>query len=70
MRIIDLSYNRYEDLLYEGNVDDESYSEWFNHNVYDWLKVAKHQHNQDYIEVKTKKGNKIITYEEWFGDEE
>jgi hypothetical protein len=63
-RVIDLSFKKYEDLLYEGNVDDQSYSDWYNQEVRDWLLVAKNRYNQDYIIVK---GNKKV-YKEYYVD--
>ena len=40
-KVIDLTFKRYEELLYEGNVDDQSYHDWYYQEVRDWLRVAK-----------------------------
>ena len=69
MKLIDLSFDRYNILVSDGNIDDETYGEWFNHEVGDWLRVAKNKYNQSYIKIKGNGGNIVIAYDEWFGDE-
>lgn len=69
MKERDLRHSTYMDLVYEGNIDDMDYREWKNREIYDWLLVAKHQYNQDYIDVLDNNGKRKITYKEWFGDE-
>ena len=71
MKELDLTYKKYMDLVMEGIIDDELYGEWINHEIWNWLPVAKHQYNQDYIIIHVNKGQKRkVTFQEWFGDEE
>lgn len=68
-RVIDLSFKRYEDLLYEGNVDDQSYHDWYNQEVRDWLRVAKNRYSQDYILIKNNKRVYKEYYIDWYDEE-
>ncbi len=69
MKERDLRHSTYMNLVYAGNIDDMNYGEWKNREICDWLLVAKHKYNQNYIDVIDNYGKNKITYKEWFGDE-
>lgn len=69
-KVIDLTFKRYEELLYEGNVDDQSYHDWYYQEVRDWLRVAKKRYNQDYILIKNNKRVFKEYYIDWYDDDD